>query len=128
MERDGLGHFVYDPCDGNTPSVTITQDSIILRHQIEMPTLLVIDRLEVSENLISLKASAEGLQSNFEFKIVERNSKFILFKWNHIYGKHLSHGKKIITKEALKSEFRLIKDPCDVEKIPNQEFLPVIYQ
>ena len=127
LERDSSGHFVYDPCDGDTPSVKITKDSIVLRHQIETPTVLRIDKLEVFEKKISIEASTEGLESNFEFKIVEPNSKLILFKWNFIYGKHRSHGKKVITEETLLSKFRLIKDPCDVEKIPNQKFLPVKY-
>ena len=127
LERDSLGHFVYDPCDGNTPGVIITKDSIVLRHQIETPTTLSIDRLEVSEKKISIEASTEDLESNFEYKIVESNSKLILFKWNHIYGKRRSHGKKIITKETFISEFRFVKDSCDTEKIPNQVFLPVKY-
>lgn len=131
LERDDDGHFLYEPCDGNTPGIIISRDSITLIHQIEMPTYLSIKNYKISDKSITLKGSTENLESNFKFKIVEPNSKFILLKWEHKlnskFGVVPNRGKKIITREILKSAFRLVKDSCDTEKIPNQVFLPVKY-
>ena len=123
LERDQKGYFIYNPCDGETPKISITNDSIVLKHQIETPTELRIEKYSVTPDSIILKTSSEYLNAELIFKIVERNANYILFKW--YYPEYKNRGKQIITRSNLAQNFRTVNNPCDNEKVPDQEFLPI---
>lgn len=123
LERDKEGYFLYDPCDGETPEVIIDNKSILLKHQIEEPTIFEITEYNVTNDSISIKSKNENLKAEFTFKLVKQKQNLILFKWN--YPKYKNQGKRIITRLKLAKKLRLVKDPCDIEKVPKQEFLPV---
>lgn len=125
LERDSIGHLLYEPCDGSTPRILISKDSVVLKHQIEMPTRLKIDQYDISGKKITILASSGKLKYNFIFKIIESHSKLIICKWSNNYG---NNGKEVLTTEIFKNEIRRVKDSCDIDKIPNQQFLPVEYE
>lgn len=123
LERDKEGYFLYDPCDGETPRMIIDNKSILLKHQIEEPTKFEITEYNVTDDVISIKSQNENLTAEFVFKLVNQKQNLILFKWN--YPKYKNKGKRVITRLKLAEKLRMVKDPCDIEKVPEQEFLPV---
>lgn len=123
IERDKKGYFLYDPCDGKTPEIIIDNYSILLKHQIEEPTRFVITEYNITNNSIIINGKFETLEAEFIFKIVNQKQSLILFKWN--YPMFKNQGKKVITKLQLAKKLRVVEDPCDIEKVPEQDFLPV---
>ncbi|MEX2349834.1 MAG: hypothetical protein WD554_03050 [Flavobacteriaceae bacterium] len=125
IERDSKGYFLYQPCDGQTPSILISTDSLTLNHQVEEPTVLPIDRVSITKDSITINTNAEILTAEFIFKLVGPNADHIIFKWN--YPKYKSRGKQAITRKELSKYLRNIENPCNTEKVPDHQFLPVEY-
>lgn len=124
IERDSTGYLLYDPCDGQTPGIKISNHSLILEHQLEEPTVLPIDQVSITKDSIIINTNS-NIAAEFIFKLVEPGSNFILFKWN--YPEFGNSGKQVITREELSNDLRKIENPCDNEKVPDYEFLPVEY-
>ncbi len=125
VERDSIGYFLYQPCDGQTPNIIVSNDSITLNHQIEEPTILPIDKISITKDSITIYTNTEILTAEFIFKIVDPNADHILFKWN--YPKYENKGKQVIAKAASVKKMRNIENPCDTGKVPDHQFLPVEY-
>lgn len=125
IERDSIGYFLYQPCDGQTPNIIVSNDFITLNHQIEEPTLLPIDKISITKDSITINTNSEILTAEFIFKIVDPNADHILFKWN--YPKYQNKGKQVIAKASAVKKLRNIKNPCDTEKVPDHQFLPIEY-
>ena len=123
LERDKEGYFLYDPCDGQTPEIIIDNKSILLKHQIDEPTKFEISEYNITNDSILIKSQNEILKAEFIFKLIKQKKNLILFKWN--FPKYKNQGKKIITRLKLAKKLRVVKNPCDIEKVPEQEFLPV---
>ena len=123
IERDKEGYFLYDPCDGETPNLIIDNKSILLQHQIEEPTKFQIIEYNITSDSIFIKSQNENLKAEFVFKLVDQKENKILFKWNYL--EYNNKGKQVITRLELAKKLRIIKNPCDIEKVPEQKFLPV---
>lgn len=124
IERDSTGYLLYEPCDGQTPGIVVSNDSLILRHQLEEPTALPIEKVSISGDSITINTSSNILTAEFIFKLVEPNAEHILLKWKYMDG---SRGKQVITKKELAKNLRKVENPCEKEKVPEYQFLPVEY-
>lgn len=125
LERDKEGYFLYKPCDGDTPKILVTKDSIKLIPQVETPINLKISNYSITADSIVVNIASGNLNAEFIFKTVEPNAEYILYKW--YFPEYENRGKRIITRSALAQKFRTVSNPCDNVKIPDQEFLPVEY-
>lgn len=125
IERDSIGYFLYQPCEGKIPGVRITQDSIFLISQIEGPDPMKIDNLQTFKDSLKVLASNRYSEAEFTFKIVEPQQDFILFKWN--FPVTQNKGKQIIMKNEDAEQLRKVVDTCLYEKRETRYFLPIEY-
>ena len=125
IERDSTGYLLYDPCDGQTPGIIISNDSLTIIHQLEEPTIVPIDKVFITKDSITINTNSEILTAEFIFKLVGANADHILFKWD--YPIYQNRGKQVITKEELSKALKFVENPCKYEKVPEHQFLPVEY-
>ena len=125
IERDSMGFFLYQPCDGNTPEVRISKDSIILVHQIEDATEMRIDSLIRYRDSIAVLASSNFREGMFVLKKIESEEDFLLFKL--YFPKHNNRYKQIIMRIENSKAMRKVVDSCLTEKTATRHFLPIEY-
>lgn len=133
LERDNKGYLIYDPCDGNNNFIGITKNNIIYDLSHESPDTLKIDFIKIlkTKNEIEFSGTQKFYSIKSILKIIDSKNKLYLLKWElkpKNSSENLRKGKMMITRKGNEKYFRFIDNPCDNEKIPEKEFLPVEYE
>lgn len=132
LERDEKGYLVYDPCDGNTPTIIIDKDNITIYSQIDQPDVLSIDKFtRLKDNkAFYLRATNHNLSAEILSTIVDAKRKLVLWQidlsWNGNQSAK-SQMRMVMSPEPYAKTFRVLKHPCKNVKEAEKAFLPVEY-
>ena len=132
LERDNEGYLIYDPCDGNNNFVTITKDNVIYDIGHEGPDTLKFKYIKIlkTSNEIEFLGTLKYSSTKSTMKIIDFDKKLYLLKWElklKNYPDEIRKGKMMMTRKEYEKDFRFIDNPCDYERIPEKEFLPIEY-
>ena len=124
LQRDNKGYLHYIPCDGETPGIEITKDSVLLIPQLENPIAFRIDQFSIERDSLSITASSKELNAVLTFKVVDPKEQQLLLKW--YFPKSQNRGKQILTRNQLLVNYRSVDNTCVTEKRPELQFLPIV--
>lgn len=119
VERDSLGYLVYEPCNGETPIITIDSGYVTIYWQLDGSSKLVINKFTRLTGNRSFYINAADEGENMEFTAMLKNDKQKLVLWT--FGDY----KWVMTPYENKEEFRQVDNPCPTEMKPEKQFLPV---
>lgn len=103
---------VYDPCDGNTTSIEITDNSVIFYYQLEPDADVIYALKNLTENLLELELrtvpqKTKSEKTKLAIKPTELENVFLLT---------YSFGNWYVTPKEKVSEFELIVNHCPKTK------------
>lgn len=134
LERDSIGYLIYEPCDkGYSSSITVNETKIIYKIGYEGLDTLQIDAVKIlnSSNEIEVSAYNDYYSINSLLKIIDADENLYLWKWElrpKIEPKAIRKGKRMMTRQEFRNEFRYIKNPCDSGRVSEKQFLPIEYE
>ncbi|MEO6671772.1 MAG: hypothetical protein ABIN36_19970 [Ferruginibacter sp.] len=126
LNRDSLGYLIYDPCDGSTPYINIDSGFVSIYSQLEGPDKFAINQFTIGSDKKSfyVHATNEGSTLDLNAKVVDSKRKLVLWSFN--CDKKGNHCERwVTTASEFLREFRIVRNPCDSEKIAEKVFLPV---
>jgi hypothetical protein len=131
VERDSLGYLIYKPCDGRTPRIEVTQDSIIVFGQIDFPARLEKFKITEKKGTIRMKAhNIDEIYWNFNWRPVGTEHDLVLveWKWASRIGSFKQKGRALYAPESNASDMRIVRNKCNSEKVPELQFLPIEFE
>ena len=131
LERDQNGYLIYKPCDsGFNSSVIVNKEEIIYQMGHEEPDTLKITSVKILNSLNEIEISGQNEYYSIKslMKIINIDEKLYLWKWEltpKTGSREMRNGKRMMTRKEFENDFRFIDNPCDTERVPEKEFLPV---
>lgn len=108
VEKDENGYLIYEPCDGETPTISLNNDSIYIKWQIEPAFKFYRDKFTLITGKKSFRMDAYDKQNNTTFdvvaKIVDSKNGLVLWEFND--------EKWLMTPIENIEKFRHIKNNC----------------
>jgi hypothetical protein len=119
VERDSIGYLIYDPCNGETPMISIDSGYVTVYWRLDAPRKLVINKYIKSKEQQSFFIDAADEFGNVVFTAIMKDNKQNLVLWS--FDDH----KWVMTPLENKKSFRHVDNPCPTVMKPEKKFLPV---
>lgn len=119
VERDSIGYLVYDPCNGETPMISIDSGYVTVHWRLDAPRKLVVNKFIKLTGRQSFFIVAADEFGNLELTATMKDEKQNLVLWT------FNDFKWVMTPFENKDSFRLVDNPCPNEMKPEKQFLPV---
>ncbi len=103
---------VYDPCDGNTTSIELTEKAVLFYYQLEPDADMIFELRKLTDNSIELELRA--VPQKIKSEKTELSIKPT--EWENVYLMTYSFGKWYVTPKEKVSEFELIVNHCPTTK------------
>ncbi len=127
MSRSETGYVVYEPCDGNTPTVDFDSLQIKISTRIEEPIVLKMGNFH-KLNKDQFYTESEDGKLTVKMSLVKPELNLWLFEWSMTWPP-LAGGTEsfrwIMTTKANSKKFPVVKNPCPTQKIHEKQFLPI---
>ncbi|MBX7225497.1 MAG: hypothetical protein K1X55_05670 [Chitinophagales bacterium] len=119
VERDSLGYLVYNPCNGNTPKITIDSGYITIFWQLDAPTKLSIDKFAIiiGNKSFYINTYDDGESTEFTASLKDNQQQLVLWTFGDF--------KWVMIPAELENSFRTIDNPCPNEMKQEKSFLPL---
>ncbi len=129
VERDSLGYLIYKPCQGRTPRIEVSQDSIIVFGQIDFPARLEKTKLNEKKGSIRMKAENNGIYWSFTWKQVDTDQGLVLVDWKWSAGGSFSRKERAVYMNESKAKLiRRVENQCEGENATELQFLPIEFE
>ena len=129
VERDSLGYLIYKPCQGRTPRIEVSQDSIIVFGQIDFPARLEKTKLNEKKGSIRMKAENNGIYWSFTWKQVDTDQGLVLIDWKWSAGGSFSRKERAVYMNESKAKLiRRVENRCEGENATELQFLPIEFE
>ena len=124
VEKDEKGYLIYDPCDGETPTIKLNKGYLHVKPQIEPETVFTINKFTRAKNnkglIIDVYAGNDEEIPSVYAEIIDSQNGLVLWK--------IGDEKLIMTPLENSVNFRKIKNNCPDYKRSELEFINQNYE